>query len=338
MDCRQARQLYSLWLDGVLPSREAAALHSHLSGCGACLRELEDWETLRLLVQELGVTTVSAPPGFAAAVMERVRCLPVVTPGGARGRLAGVPWRQAAAGLAAAALLALGWNAVTPGPSQPPLELAEHRAQEVSPSKAPAGASETEDIASPTSPATADPGAAGTDSAPRTTTPANSGTAPTAVKVAEAPLSPVAFLSKERIIRSTMLRLEVDNLSRAQAEAENLGSRFGAEAEVAVRQEQGEQGYVILRFVVDEDDAATFIQSAAGQGRELDRQEDAVDVTGRFAAAVEQYEQLVAQLNGPLSLQEKEGMRRDIAALEQQLTQWDSEAGRHVVILWLQRP
>ncbi len=84
MRCEKPRGRLSEYLDGALPSREAAELERHLTECESCRRELE---ALRHTVRALReLPREAAPPGFGERVMERVRAdSPAPTYAGAGG-------------------------------------------------------------------------------------------------------------------------------------------------------------------------------------------------------------------------------------------------------------
>ena len=72
MNCVDARQLFSPWLDGELDEASAVALRLHLEGCGECSRELALWEDMSQALRQARPDVV-APSGFAEGVMARLR-------------------------------------------------------------------------------------------------------------------------------------------------------------------------------------------------------------------------------------------------------------------------
>lgn len=71
MTCDEAREQFSAWVDGALPSPEREQVAAHLAACPECARELDRFtHTVRLLS---GVGRPRAPVGFVDRVMEAVR-------------------------------------------------------------------------------------------------------------------------------------------------------------------------------------------------------------------------------------------------------------------------
>jgi len=72
MNCQQARQLFSPWLDGELTDEERRAFEEHLAACRACAVELEKLQAVAAAMRKMRVP-VAPPEGFAALVAERLR-------------------------------------------------------------------------------------------------------------------------------------------------------------------------------------------------------------------------------------------------------------------------
>lgn len=72
MNCQQARQLFSPWLDGELTDEERRAFGEHLTACRVCAAELEKLEAVTAAMRKMRVP-VAPPEGFAALVTERLR-------------------------------------------------------------------------------------------------------------------------------------------------------------------------------------------------------------------------------------------------------------------------
>jgi anti-sigma factor RsiW len=74
MRCFSVRRRLSPYVDGELPAPEARKLELHLSGCQQCTAVYEEMVGVHRLFS--GAQRFSAPQGFPAAVMEKVRDLP----------------------------------------------------------------------------------------------------------------------------------------------------------------------------------------------------------------------------------------------------------------------
>ena len=65
MECRDAQEQLSAWLDDELEETAKAALEAHLAGCEACRRA---WGQLQALEAALGDLTAPVPAGLAEKV------------------------------------------------------------------------------------------------------------------------------------------------------------------------------------------------------------------------------------------------------------------------------
>ncbi len=72
MNCREARQHFSPWLDGELADAETCAVREHLASCGLCAAEMEKLRAISAVLQSMRAQ-VAPPEDFAARVMARLR-------------------------------------------------------------------------------------------------------------------------------------------------------------------------------------------------------------------------------------------------------------------------
>jgi anti-sigma factor RsiW len=70
MECQEAREQLSAWLDGELAEATEAALAEHVDMCEACQRE---WRHLTALETALGRLTAPPPLGLAEKVLAQVQ-------------------------------------------------------------------------------------------------------------------------------------------------------------------------------------------------------------------------------------------------------------------------
>jgi len=361
--CLEARQLFSAHLDGELAPAEGELLRAHLAECGACAADFELERAVSLVLRESAVAdpltrqsgyprvprltrqsgyprVPRAPEGFArgvtAAIEKRRR-------GRAVGWFGG--WRPALAAAAAFIMIAtasLGYGVqqwLGRGPviaHDPPGPGGKLTVQ--LPGPGPTG-TETQAPGAGAEPGTPGGGSAepGQATAPPQAGPDVRTTRdPGATQVAVAPVEQKVFLNKPRSIESTLLKLNVDDLAQVRDKALLMSGSVGASCQSQVAQTEGARAEV-LRFTVDPAQADGFAGGLAGLGRVTVRQSDTRDITAQFAEALEQYQELLAQrprVTDPGELATLDGR---IASLERQLTEWDREAGRHVVVLVLQQ-
>ncbi|MQL53327.1 hypothetical protein GFC01_13890 [Desulfofundulus thermobenzoicus] len=148
-------------------------------------------------------------------------------------------------------------------------------------------------------------------------------------------LTPRVFLNQPRSIESTLLKVQVADLAAARKAL--LAESAGLPYQSFGRQQVDGHTVEILRFVVPAERASSFTAVAAGLGRVVDRQYSRQDISQQFAASLDHYRDLIARRNTAGSDTEKADLDRQIRELEQQLSTWDAEAGRQVVVVWLQQ-
>ncbi len=350
MKCREAVDLLSPYLDGELPAVEAADLEYHLKTCVTCREEME---ALRRISEALRAEadTVQAPPEFAAGVMAALepRRVPWYT------RLPGV-WKQAVAAAAALALIAAGslhmglgqlftraGVQVAEGPSGPqvvapgPATQSDPGVNAPGPGKAAEPNNAKPNYNEPVTPSGGNDEPDGTGT-PEKETPAS--TAPT-VRTAGTEAPAIAsnyeervFLSKQRAIRSTLLKLQVDNVPAALNKALSLGGTYGARFQPA--QQIGNGEIEVVRLTVGREQAEVLIGKLAALGTVVTRDTTVQDITGQFDRTREQYQALLAQRNAVKDSGGLAEIEANLRSLENQLTEWDREAEQYVIVLWLQ--
>jgi hypothetical protein len=77
MNCHDAREEFSGWLDETLPTDARARVAAHFEGCGDCRRELDRFQGTVALLRR--VERPRAPAGFADRVLRTVRPTPWAT-------------------------------------------------------------------------------------------------------------------------------------------------------------------------------------------------------------------------------------------------------------------
>jgi hypothetical protein len=353
MGCREIRELYSPWLDGELSPEEARLVQEHLDGCIACREELALWKKFSTAMRET-TEEVAAPPEFTAGVMARIRELdePMVSIDKKRSRRTRIPWKQWVAGVAAAALVAMGSIGLGVLPGKIPVPIAKHETPEPGPSvgvdlpgqvESPIGKSTTGDKNQPgeTAPENVDPGQNEQVTPNTPAIPSQPGTErQPGVKIAGVPDKSVqegrTFLNKDRKTTSTLMKVKVADLEAARSQAMQIGEQNGAKGRVVAQQAIEDKNCVILRFVIPSIKAGGFMDAVSGLGSVFNIQADSQDITGKFASTLEQYRGLIAQRQATQDSAQKSQLDRQIETLEKQLVAWDSEADQHIVVLWLQ--
>lgn len=361
MNCQAVRQLFSTHLDGRLSPAEVEVLDAHLTGCAACVTELELARELCAALRENVVPVAPPPPGFArgvtVAIEERRRGRGWLA--GAAGLVAG--WRHglvaAAAGLLIAAA-ALGYGAqqwlgqaplvaqddppgasgldVVSTPGTGPVEPGAGKTTGGSPGLGGVSGDngQASDSGTGSDTGTGEGTDTGTAASPGETRPDRE---PGSTQVAGVPnVEQKVFLNKQRSIESTLLKVDVENLVRARDEAILLAGEVGAS--VSVQQVlDGGAPVEVLQFRMDSTQADAFIERLGALDRVVHQEHNSQDITERFATTLEKYRALVAKREQTADPDERAALDERIVSLEQKLSEWDQGAERYVVTLLLQQ-
>lgn len=359
--------MFSPWLDKQTSPQEDARLTQHLLNCPDCQRELQEWQQVSDILKSFGASTegLKAPIGFEGMVMQQIAKIEEQP----RWLKINRTVKRFTAVAAAAALLAYGTVDLYPRVfnDPPPFNVVEH--QNPDPANPSLNLNNNNDNNNNNLPGQSS-GASdqplingeipdadvklGTDSQPGDTIqngntgenvePLNHVQPPAknnpdsiaAANVGPTNVSPMVFLNIPRTISSHLLRLEVKDLASVQKQAEDSAKGAGAKCQVFSVQSNGENQRVILRMTVDSNKANELINSLTKQGNLIESQEDNQDITQKFADTLEQYRTLAAQINDNTDEKQRASQNAQLKALEQQLTAWDEEAEKQIIMLTLE--
>ncbi|ABI67486.1 anti-sigma factor family protein [Syntrophomonas wolfei] len=346
MKCNEAREFFSPWIDHEMEDAEREALQLHLDSCPDCQHELADWERISALLRESLAEAAeerTAPPELTRAVMITLR------EQGQPKRLAG--WKKAAAGIAAALALYLGssgllwtplWQvankdpAVNTDPVQQTTkqQIAEQPGEKTPGNNAITPAGKQDNKSSPMAPqGMSKPAVKNNPTAPAGPENPNIATVDTGNPTA----APV-FLSKERVLVSTIYKLvpyDADQ-AKAQQEAQKIAAAAGASVQLLGQQLDGQRSATVLKFSCPVETAEQLKQELLGLGSRLSLEENRQDLTSRFNDSLEQYRMLSAQAATVHDKEQSKELEIQIKALEKQLNNWDKEAARESIVLWLE--
>ncbi|WP_406677230.1 zf-HC2 domain-containing protein [Neomoorella carbonis] len=358
MQCREAREFFSPYLDGELSPAEREVFRQHLEECPDCCAEWKRWQDISRALRGLG-TPVSAPPGFLAAANARLA---------ARQRVRS--WqgiRRLVAAAAAVALLAAGslsyaarglWQHLPitvagvqqdNGGKTAAVDLPPGTGADTVAPATPGGATGPEvkqdgtkpdEGATPekgTAPANAIGGNGGAEPPAGAGTPTGggSGDRPTRVAGAE-PYVARTFLSDRRQATSTMLKIAVEDMAGAKTKALGLAAASGAAVQTIADQDDGRDKRAIYLLKVAEGRAASLLSALGQVGQVTAQNTNVQDLSRQFSAALEQYQAKVAQVNAAIDPEERAKLTKEAKALEQQLSTWEEETKQHTIILWLE--
>ncbi|MGI9952060.1 zf-HC2 domain-containing protein [Moorellaceae bacterium AZ2] len=139
---------------------------------------------------------------------------------------------------------------------------------------------------------------------------------------------PRAFLSRRRHVRTTWVKVEVDDLASAKVAVAAAAARAGASGLTELWNYQGKE--TILKGVLPSGAAGEFLDRVAALGTVLEHKQETQDIRAEFDNKVLEYQVLAAKAD-----EESRAMAR---ALERHLEELDGqtlEAGKEVVNVWL---
>jgi hypothetical protein len=369
VNCRQAENLISAYLDGELEGGYRAEIEAHLASCPACRQYAEELEAAQAALA--GIFAAAEPPAdLLERVMARVRSAGAETPV-SRQAAAFSGWRRtfAVAGLAAAVVLAclqFGEARLNPfsRPVAPVPQVAVNepaQPQPVGPGRPAAPEVDTSPEVETSTPAAESPapeaGAPEASPSGETATPEaiQGGEAPAAgekrgepsgsiltdkevraaagevrVALADTAAGPAkTFLSHARHLRTTVVRLGVEDLEAARAGVTETAVACGAVSVDEAWTYQDRQ--MILRVLLPVGSAARFAAQVSTLGEVLGRSTETANVTNEFERRLAEYRELSAK-EDPQSKTLAEAAEKVLEALDRE----SLEAGREVVNVWLQ--
>lgn len=368
MGCREALFLIALYPDGELAETDAAALERHAAGCAECARALALQKRVSGALRELGREEVPAPPGLAAAVTEKLR------DGHKKPLLARLPasWRTAAAAAAAALLIAgsslgihtglqlAGDGGKTVGYQTPPAGVENPDGEATGPGDLPEDNTQTQVGAGTDNPARTPgdndtagehtgagdsgrvPGTAGSNETPAgvTAETGSGGTTPatgitSAENGASVPDGARVFVSNKMEVANTFLKLTVDDPKEAGDKAVSLATAAGAKTQVFPEQ-SGSKKITVVRITATLDGSSGLLAQLARLGIFIDRQDSSRDITSLYNKSAVKYRELQSRLENTADGAERRQLEQQTAAYRQQLDAWEAEAGKHVIMLWLE--
>ena len=317
---------------------------AHLGSCNRCRQEYELFRRINASLR--AVEAPPAPAYFAVGVMARIEA-----DRKARrdwGKLLGA-WKQLAVAVATVLLIAGSvFGVMRSGGPQVPMATSNQPPKTVAPA---APQRETAvpqpPVITPGSPADiattkTPPGAV---SSPSKTMRKPTAVASTSIPAPEetpkrvtavAATRPVReFLSQQRIVYSTVLRVQVKNLAAAKEEAIAAARSWGAGGGACVAStSDGQSRIEVFRFLIIPEKAEGFISTLSSLGTVLARQDERSDITNAFNETKAEYESMIASRNAAPD-ESKAKLDLEINAMEEWLIQWEAATGNRTVTLCL---
>lgn len=351
MDCREANRLISPYLDEDITDAVAADFKEHVASCSECSRELAVYRKLSGALREIGREEMQAPPELCGLVMGRLRQE-------RRNVFSRLPaaWRRAVAAAAAVLLIAgssAGVNAAFKAAGGGKMIGYETPAPKVSidagsgmaaPEKGSGDSGVRPDSAGPPDNAGA-PVVNGGGSSPENVSgndgsasniAGNSGAGGSTTSAAGASSEAQrVLLSSGMKVTSTVLKMTVDDLTTARAKAVALAAGSGAETQVFPEQ-NGDKKIVVIRLTMTSNQAPGLFAGLTGLGTLIDRQDESRDITSIYNETLVQYRDLQSRAGSAPDAGERRQLEAQAASYKQQLDAWEAEAGKRVIMLWLE--
>jgi len=345
MDCRTAEMLISLQPDDQLTIEENAWLAVHIANCRACASEQQLQERLSRTLEDIGRFELEAPAELGSLVMNKLRSQ-------RRSLLTYIPatWRKAMAAAAALLLIAgssagitgflkMAGGGKTVGLETTPTILSDGGSGYMAPGgstgqSAPdsAALSQGEGISGGTP--DNEPNTQGTEGAFKDATPTavapDKSTSPSRIAGGE-----TALLSSGMKVTSTVLKFAVNDLASARAKAVSIAAGFGATNQIFPEQSSGRQ-ILVMRLTIRSDQAPGLISNLGQVGSVVDRQDEIRDLTPLYNETLVEYDDLLARQSTVQDPEEQRKLEVQAASYKQQLDAWAEEAGKRVIMVWLE--
>ena len=340
MNCSEFNSLILPHLDETLPSDQSALLEKHGAACASCASELVLQERLSRILREIGREELQAPPELGGLVISRLKQ-------GRSGYLNRLPltWRQTAAAVAALMLLAGGSAGVTTA-----LKIAggekmlvyDPQTNIVDNSGPSSGISESglageglpDSIAGSDENQSGNTGVTGNGQSDLNSMPTGAAVSKTTPEAIQ-PSGATALLGSGMIVTSTVLNIDVEDILEARIKAVALAAGAGASTQVFPEQ-NGSKKIVVLRLTLDSDQAPGLIAELSGLGTLADRQDESRDITAMYNETLVLCSDLESRRNVARDTGELQQLEIQIASYRQQLDSWAADAGKRVIILWLE--
>jgi hypothetical protein len=341
MDCSEFNSMISPHLDGTIQSDQSALLEKHAAYCTSCARTLVLQERISRTMREIGREELQAPPELGGLVLSRLN--PV-----GRGYLTWLPltWRQTVAAVAALLLLAGGSAGVTAG-----LKIAggekllayDPQTSLVDENSAPSSGIDESGLAGEVLPDGIDnskenqsgnTGVSGNGQGSLSNMPTGAAVSKTTPEGIQSS-GTTALLDSGMIVTSTVLNINVEDILEARIKAVALAAGAGASTQVFPEQ-NGSKKIVVLRLTLASDQAPELITELSGLGTLADRKDESRDITAMYNETLVLCSDLESRRNVASDTGELQQLEMQIASYRQQLDSWAADAGKRVIILWLE--
>ncbi|MGQ5710397.1 zf-HC2 domain-containing protein [Desulforudis sp. DRI-14] len=332
MRCAEARQLLPEWLEGEAAALVSAEVESHIASCPECRAEAALWRRIAGGLREMS-TEIPAPAGFAAGVTARLST-------GRRGILVSWSdtWKRAVAAAAAVTILACGSLGIAyrllpnltvadNGGDTPKMAIIENNP----------GNDTVADPVTPDATSPPKPHKQGV-TPPAANPPSNSGQGGSTVPDDAVTPPNFAFLSTDRkvVIHTTLVRLQVEDISSAYQQAATVAKGLNGSVEVLAVQDGADGRRQTVAAEVPLDKADQALAKLTGLGQTLERKPDIKDVSATYNEKAVRYNSLLAEWQATGDANQKVLLEAEMNALKKQLDDLSRKAERQTIVLILE--
>lgn len=330
MKCRETRQLISPYLDRQLSPAEAEAVKSHLAECPRCRQEYEETAEISVVLREMGRNILPAPAGLKDAVMQQIEEEAAGKQAVGRIHRFSPLWRKVAGAVAAVLLFALAAVGLNYNP--------DYRIADNTPAGNPPAVNSSEPGKSDSNAAT-QPASSENSNSPRSTPEtadsekdnATAATEPSNKENDKKYEVPVILLNTAPEIRTTMLQIQVNDSTQTLNQVFKI-----TDSSIEMVQKVNDSGSTIVRITVPKSEADSLIAELTSLGRVIKREENTKEVSASYSETLEQLLSLSKQRNETPDEEEQERLDKQIKTLETQLLNWQKEAEKETIVLWIQ--
>jgi len=148
----------------------------------------------------------------------------------------------------------------------------------------------------------------------------------------------VALLSvdKQRLIQSTLIKTRVEEPEAAGKQVNSLAGQYQAGIRVVESQNTAGGSLLAYELTVDRNKTEQLVGGLEKLGVLTVKDESSKDISDQYNKQVEQYQSLDAQLKNSANAGEQEQLNLQMNEIAQQLKAWESEIGKHKIVIWLE--
>ncbi len=336
MNCKEAKNLISPYMDGELSKSIAEELLNHLGECQGCQQTYQEMAQISELFRSAGKIITPAPEGFKDSVMQRIAEKQGAGQSVVLTRLKR-SWKQMAASAAAVVLLVFASYTY----ALPPLiQLADNNQTPLVSSDTPdnveATNNDSTDLQQPNE--DSDPTVIGQDT-PDSAQPDSQETDNSQVIDTTEPQqtekAPVLLSEDQQNIKTILLKISASAES-SYDKAISAAQNSGAQTESLGQQVKDDISYHQIKIVVSRNNEAVLLDKLRSLGDMISEQEDYKDISTAYKNTLDQYNSLNHQKSSVDDPDEVQQLSSEIKSLADKLGAFKQQSDQVTIVLWLQ--